>query len=120
MQRVARFARYWDLVANSGRFVGTLPLILDRSPFARFMDLADWLHGSAGRTHAIAAERLYELLLGWLTERGVECALATATLAADYRRSGARGRLALEGAGGTPATRRRRRVGGRQARHLAP
>jgi radical SAM superfamily enzyme YgiQ (UPF0313 family) len=120
MQRVARYARYWDLVANSGRFSGTLPLILDSSPFARFMDLADWLHASAGRTHAIAAERLYELLLGWLTERGVDRTIATATLAADYRRSGARGRLALDGAIGAPAPRRRRRVAARQARHLAP
>ena len=120
MERVARFARYWDLVANSGRFAGTLPLVLDRSPFARFMDLADWLHRNAGRTHAIAAERLYELLLGWLVERGVERALATATLAADYRRSGARGRLGLGGAPGAPSARGRRRVAARQARHLAP
>ena len=38
MQRLRRFARYWDLVANSGRFVGTAPLIWkDGSPFYEFL-----------------------------------------------------------------------------------
>ena len=121
MQRVARFARYWDLVANSGRFSGTLPLVLGGSPFARFMDLADWLHATAGRTHAIAAERLYELLHGWLIGKGVDPALATETLMADYSHAGARGRLALGDATSIAApARRRRRVAGRQARHVAP
>jgi radical SAM superfamily enzyme YgiQ (UPF0313 family) len=123
MRRVARYARYWDLIANSGRFPGALRLVLDGSPFARFMDLADWLHATAGRTHAIAAERLYELLLGWLIEKGTDRATATETLVADYRRSGARGRLSLgqgEGASAASLTPRRRRVAGRQARHLAP
>ena len=121
MQRVARFARYWDLVANSGRFSGALTIVLDGSPFARFMELADWLHAAAGRTHAIAAERLYELLHGWLIEKGVDHAMANETLVADYRRSGARGRLALgERTSTTPPTRGRRRVASRQTRHLAP
>jgi hypothetical protein len=40
MQRFTRFARYWDLVANSGRFKQTLRLLLDepvpRSTCKRF------------------------------------------------------------------------------------
>jgi len=36
MQRLVRFARYWDLVANSGRFPQALPLLLGDSPFATF------------------------------------------------------------------------------------
>ncbi|MGB2816293.1 MAG: DUF4080 domain-containing protein [Burkholderiaceae bacterium] len=121
MRRLVRFARYWDLIANSGRFPGALPLLLGGSPFARFMDLADWLHQAAGRTHAIAAERLYELLHGWLIEKGVDPTTATGTLVADYRRSGARGRLPLgDGASTTPSSGRRRRIAGRQGRHLAP
>ncbi|MGZ8273518.1 MAG: DUF4080 domain-containing protein [Burkholderiaceae bacterium] len=121
LQRLARFARYWDLVANSGRFSGALPLVLGDAPFARFMDFADWVHATTGRTHAIAAERLYELVHDWLMAKGGDPAEATATLVADYRRSGARGRLALgEGASAVPRGTRRRRVAGRQARHLAP
>jgi B12 binding domain/Radical SAM superfamily/Protein of unknown function (DUF4080) len=120
VERVARFARYWDLVANSGRFAGALLLVLDGAPFARFMDLADWLYATEGRTHAIPAERLYELVHRWLVERGVDAEVAAGALAADYRRSGARGRVAL---GGTAVvvrrTVRRRRLATRQARHGA-
>ncbi len=99
MQRIARFARYWDLVANSGRFARTLPLLLaaDRpqaSPFARFLALSDWLYRTTGKTHAIANERLYELVHAFLvTQLGVSAAAATHALAEDYLASGARGRL---------------------------
>ncbi|MGE5162134.1 MAG: DUF4080 domain-containing protein [Betaproteobacteria bacterium] len=120
VRRLVRFARYWDLVANSGRFTGTLPLLLGDAPFGRFMEFADWLHAECGRTHAIPAERLYELVHRWLVERGVDPREATATLAADYRRSGARGRLELgEERVLAPAARRRRRLASRQSRHLA-
>ena len=93
MQRLVRFARYWDLVANSGRFTRTLPLLLADSPFASFLALADALYAAAGRTHAIASERLYEHLHAHLLARGVAPAAATEALAADYLASGARGKL---------------------------
>jgi len=93
MQRLVRFARYWDLVANSGRFTRTLPLLLADSPFASFLALADRLYAAAGRTHAIASERLYEHLHAHLLARGVAPAAATEALAADYLASGARGKL---------------------------
>jgi len=32
LQRFSRFARYWDLLANSGRFAQTLALLLGRTP----------------------------------------------------------------------------------------
>lgn len=95
MQRLARFARYWERVANSGRFGRTLPLLLGDSPFAGFLALADALHAAAGRTHAIANERLYALVHAHLLARGVAAAEATEALAADYLASGARGRLAF-------------------------
>jgi len=93
MQRLARFARYWDLVANSGRFPRGLPLLLGDSPFANFLAFADALYAATGRTHAIANERLYEHLHAHLLGRGVDPAAATGALAGDYRASGARGRL---------------------------
>ena len=52
MQRLVRFARYWDLVANSGRFAHTLPLILGDAPFAHFMALSDWLYAQPTRRTA--------------------------------------------------------------------
>jgi hypothetical protein len=93
MQRLARFASYWDRVANSGRFARTLPLLLGDSPFANFLAFADALYVATGRTHAIANERLYEHLHAHLLARGVEPATATESLTADYLASGARGKL---------------------------
>ncbi|MBS1162637.1 MAG: B12-binding radical protein [Burkholderiaceae bacterium] len=93
MQRLARFARYWDLFANSGRFARTLPLLLGDSPFANFLAFADALFAATGKTHEIAVERLYEQLHAHLLARGVAPAEASGALAADYLASGARGRL---------------------------
>lgn len=62
MQRLNRFARYWDLIANAGRFPHTLPLLLRDQPFEHFMALSDWLHDTTGQTHKIALPRLFELL----------------------------------------------------------
>jgi radical SAM superfamily enzyme YgiQ (UPF0313 family) len=94
MQRLGRFARYWDLIANSGRFPRTLPLLLGDAPFARFLALADWLYRSLGRTHAIANELLYERIHEWLAMSG-NAHRAMQALTEDYVASGARGRLAF-------------------------
>lgn len=120
VQRLARFANVWDRVANSGRFNATLPMLLGASPFASFLRFADWLHATEGRTHAIATERLYELVHAWLVSQGVDAQAASASLIADYRRSGARGRLTLDPAARVAhaAASRRRRLAARQARHL--
>ncbi len=84
MQRLVRFARYWDLVANSGRFAHTLPLILGTMPFARFMELSDWLYAQTDATHRIALERLAALVLQWLTGRGEDLQGITQAMAADF------------------------------------
>jgi radical SAM superfamily enzyme YgiQ (UPF0313 family) len=92
MQRLRRFARYWDLVANSGNFVATLPLIwAGGSPFDRFMALSDWLHAASGRTHGIALERLAQLLFTWLTQHaGRSTEEAAGAMWRDYQRGGRR------------------------------
>ncbi len=60
--RLNRFARYWDMIANSGRFGASLTPILGDQPFTRFMALSDWLFTKTGQTHRIALQRLFELL----------------------------------------------------------
>ena len=62
MQRVNRFARYWDMIANSGRFINTLPIILNNSPFDNFMQLSDNLYIAVGSTWKISLPRLFVLL----------------------------------------------------------
>ncbi|SNS15966.1 Radical SAM superfamily enzyme YgiQ, UPF0313 family [Noviherbaspirillum humi] len=83
MQRLVRFARYWDLVANSGRFAHTLPLILRDAPFAHFMALSDWLYAQTDATHRIALDKLAALVGKWLRLQGLEKE-AEAALANDY------------------------------------
>jgi radical SAM superfamily enzyme YgiQ (UPF0313 family) len=120
MQRVARFARYWELVANSGRFRQTLPLLLENEPFARFMHFSDWLFATTQQTHAIALERLFDLLHQFLTQQlGVAETLVAAALRADYESTGARGKLEFIGQGEVTSSRRRamQRASNRQARH---
>ena len=63
MQRLRRFARYWDLVANSGNFREAVPAI---SNFTEFMKFSDWLYAKTKQTHAIARARLAELLGSYL------------------------------------------------------
>ena len=84
MQRLVRFARYWDLIANSGRFANTLPLVLGDAPFAHFMDLSDWLYARTDATHRIALERLAALVAQWLRERGHEAEQVAAVMERDY------------------------------------
>jgi hypothetical protein len=70
MQRLRRFARYWDLVGNSGNFVETTRLTWsgDASPFKSFLKWSDWLHAKTNRTDSIALARLMELLFTYLTK----------------------------------------------------
>ena len=69
MQRLRRFARYWDLIANSGNFVETTPLLWrDGSPFQGFMRFSDWLYAQTRQTHSIALARLRALVSTYLTE----------------------------------------------------
>ena len=85
MQRLVRFARYWDLVANSGRFAHTLPVILGETPFEHFMALSDWIYAKTDATHRIALEKLAALVAEWLsTARGMDKEQVTAMIKSDY------------------------------------
>ena len=94
MQRVKRFARYWEMVANSGRFASALSLLLSPgSAFHHFLNFSDWLWKTTGKTHEFALEKLVDLLHEHLTtERGLNASEAGLVLLADYRASGARGK----------------------------
>jgi hypothetical protein len=92
MQRLRRFARYWDLIANSGNFIETTPLIWgDRSPFESFLALSDWLHERLGQTHAIALPRLAERVFEYLTSvQGLDRRDVAQIVWNDYSRSARR------------------------------
>jgi radical SAM superfamily enzyme YgiQ (UPF0313 family) len=89
MQRMRRFSRFWDLVANSGNFVSTAPLIWaeERSSFWSFLDWTDWAFARVGRQHAIALPRLAELLFQYLTtQRSLDPQRVAESIAHDYQR----------------------------------
>ena len=99
LQRLSRFARFWDLIGNSGRFTHTLPLLLQELPvsaFQRFLALADWLYADTGATHQIALERLFDLVYRWLVADGsIALEAAQHAVLADYQKSGSKGRLSF-------------------------
>ena len=90
MQTLRRFARYWDMVGNSGNFVSTTPLIWeDASPFQAFLRWSDWLHAKTRRTDGIALLRLMELMFEYLTnELHREPRQVAGALWSDYKRGG--------------------------------
>jgi len=94
MQRIQRFARYWEMVANSGRFALGLKLLLaPGSAFNHFLNFSDWLWTTTRKTHEFALEKLVDLMHEHLTAvRGLVDETVKAALKADYQASGARGR----------------------------
>jgi hypothetical protein len=92
MQRLRRFARFWDLTANSGNFILTTPLLWkrDSSAFRAFLRWSDWLGSrTSRRTHGIALVRLAELLFEYLTvEAEIDRGEAAQAIWEDYRRGG--------------------------------
>lgn len=125
LQRLRRFARYWDLVGNSGNFLETTPLLWRGEPsaFGAFLAWSDWVFAHTGRTDSIALPRLVRLLFDYLTvERGMDEAIVRAALSRDYLRPGRRDLpdFLRDGSMGKPATPARNVGLKRQARHLAP
>jgi radical SAM superfamily enzyme YgiQ (UPF0313 family) len=92
MQKLRRFARYWDLVGNSGNFVETTPLLWNgASPFAGFMQFSEWLYAKVGRTDSIALARLAELIFEYLiTTAKLPEKTAAGALTRDWHRTGRR------------------------------
>jgi radical SAM superfamily enzyme YgiQ (UPF0313 family) len=92
MQRFTRFSRYWDMVANSGRFTLSLALLLaGPSPFYAFLGFADWQWRSSGKTSGLTPEALVDALFDYLSsQRGLPAVTVQQALLADYVASGAR------------------------------
>ncbi|MBC3883548.1 B12-binding domain-containing radical SAM protein [Undibacterium griseum] len=122
MQRLVRFARYWDMIANSGRFAHTLPVILHDAPFENFMELSDWIYTNTDATHRIALDRLAGLVATWLQEqRGMPQATVVALISSDYAGNAKhiQGGEKSRSTGQTQEPAAARATPQRQSRHLA-
>ena len=91
LQRMGRFARYWDLVANSGNFIESRPLLLASaaSPFEAFFSFSEWLYSRVGRRASINLKTLSELVFEYLASLQPENRDELgAIVARDYTRGG--------------------------------
>ncbi len=94
MQRMNRFARYWDMIANSGRFSHALPLLLGEQAFQRFWQLSAAIYQHSQQTHKIALPRLFKWVhqIG-LTELAIPQEVLETALVKDYAQTGQKGRI---------------------------
>jgi hypothetical protein len=69
MQRLRRFARYWNIIGNSGRFAKTLEHFVNmKSPFLGFLHLCDWLFELCQRTNKISYNNMLQYLQRYFKE----------------------------------------------------
>ena len=87
-QRMKRFARYFDLVVNNGRFPATSRVLLGQAggAFASFLAFSDWLWSTTKTKEGIAPGRLSELLHRFLAHRGVDDQIVLSALERDLGR----------------------------------
>ena len=69
MQKMKRFARFWDLYYNSGNFINSITLLWkdDKDVFKNFYDFSIWIYENTKSTHQISLNRLSKLLFEYLT-----------------------------------------------------
>ncbi len=98
LQMFTRLAKYWDLVANSGRFKQSLPLILapivpDHSAFRSMVHFSEALWQMMGKTYGMTPEELVDAVFDYLIQaRGLTVEWVRSVLLQDYLASGARAR----------------------------
>ena len=68
MQDMKRFARFWDIVYNSGNFVKTSKLLFkDGKVFENFFDFSKWIYKRSESTFKISLDRVAEYLFEYLS-----------------------------------------------------
>jgi radical SAM superfamily enzyme YgiQ (UPF0313 family) len=91
LQQMGRFARYWDLVANSGNFVESRPLLLlgTEGPYGAFFAFSEWLYAQVGRRASINLKTLSELVFEYLVSiKAGDRDEVARMVARDYMRGG--------------------------------
>ncbi|MCF7668441.1 MAG: B12-binding domain-containing radical SAM protein [Verrucomicrobia bacterium] len=98
LQRINRFARYWDIIYNSGRFPRTCRFFAheSRDPFQTFLHFTDWFFERIKRTHEISLVSVAEHLFEFIKENTSTTPAEIASIIyADYRAAGRRKRPAF-------------------------
>ncbi len=68
IQKMKRFARFWDLTYNSGNFKRSIVLLWqDETVYDSFFAFSEWIYTQTDSTWKISLERLSKLLFEYLT-----------------------------------------------------
>jgi len=68
IQRMKRFARFWDIVYNSGNFKSSVKLIWkETTVYDGFTSFSLWIYNQAGSTFKISMDRMAEFLFEYLS-----------------------------------------------------
>lgn len=92
VMEMERFAKFWDSIANSGRFKESLPVILGDLPFENFRAIAASLSKTFGRAYGIALDRLFKAIYEYLVNvRKLTVDEVRAVMREDFLRTGIKG-----------------------------
>ncbi|HPR83390.1 MAG TPA: DUF4080 domain-containing protein [Pontiellaceae bacterium] len=92
LQQIRRFARFWDITVNNGRFPHAAPLIWQNQPsvFASFMEWSEWIYQQTHATFGFTPTRLAQCMEEFLTEqRGLSAKTVRHAIEADLARQSA-------------------------------
>ena len=68
MQDMKRFARFWDIIYNSGNFQKTTALLFsDGKVYENFYDFSKWLYKRSESTYKISLDRIAQFLYEYLS-----------------------------------------------------
>lgn len=87
LQKMNRFAKFWDLYANSGefkQFMKWLKLNSANSFFAGFFEFSEYLSVMFNDTHSLALASLAEKAWSFMLLKGVSATAAADTIEEDY------------------------------------
>ena len=69
MQHMKRFAKYWDMVYNSGNFIQSFKLLThDKSVYETFYQLTDFIYKNTYSTWSISMDRMANFLFDYMVK----------------------------------------------------
>ena len=89
---LGRFARYWEIISNSGHFNNSLELLLGDNPFQQFYQFSCWLYQYSENTHRFSLRKLFDLIYLGGQYLGIDASLLWDSLWMDYQQAGLKGK----------------------------
>ncbi len=83
IQRMKRFARFWDIAYNSGNFKKSVDLLFGDDAFENFLDFSDWAYKTTQSTWKISLDRFAQLLYDYMIDKGHAAQIVGETLLKD-------------------------------------